>query len=142
MENWGTYELTLSQLRELPTLHQGQADDCKIESDTERVWLSRCTMEDGEPWDHKVTVERYIAGSWVEVEWWQAEDDTDDDDTSAFGPYDTFTLTIKLGNDAMSETADLVAALRRAAELIDVNGAWDGGIMDANGNTVGGYEFS
>lgn len=69
---WGVYEVPLEELEALPVLHQGQADDCLIESDTERVWLSRCTAADGEPWDNKVTVERYIGGSWIEVEWWEA----------------------------------------------------------------------
>jgi hypothetical protein len=48
------------------------ADNLKIESDSERVWLSRCTVEDGEPFDGHVTVERLIAGSWIMVEHWQA----------------------------------------------------------------------
>lgn len=69
---WGIYEIPLAELDALPTLHQGQADDCKIETDTERVWLSRCTTGDGEPWDNKVTVERLVAGSWIEVELWAA----------------------------------------------------------------------
>lgn len=148
--NWGTYELTLSELKELPTLAQGQADDLKIESDTERVWLSRCTAADGEPWDNKVTVERYIGGSWIEVEWWEAEDDTDDDDDAEeedddFGPYSTFTVTIKVGNAAMSTVDDLADALTDVAEKVRMaTGSprlWSGGIMDANGNTVGKYEL-
>lgn len=69
---WGVYELPLRELDALPTLAQGQADDLKIESDTERVWLARTGVEDGEPWNHKVTVERRIAGSWIEVERWEA----------------------------------------------------------------------
>lgn len=69
---WGIYEVPLTELEALPTLCVGQADDLKIESDRERVWLSRTTVEDGEPWDNKVTVERYIGGAWIEVEWWEA----------------------------------------------------------------------
>lgn len=72
VEYWGEYEIPLAELEALPTLCVGQADSLKIESDTERVWLSRCGIEDGEPWDHKVTVERLIAGSWIEVEHWEA----------------------------------------------------------------------
>jgi hypothetical protein len=70
--NWGTYELSLAELEALPVITQGQADDLLIESDSERVWLSRCTVDDGEPWNNKVTIERYIGRRWVEVEWWQA----------------------------------------------------------------------
>ena len=73
MRSWGTYEVSLDELENLPTLAEGQADNLKIESDTERVWLSRCTVEDGEPWNNKVTVERLIGGSWIEVEHWEAK---------------------------------------------------------------------
>lgn len=72
VHNCGEYEVSLEELEELPVLCQGQADDLLIESDTERVWLSRCSTLDGEPWDNKVTVERLIAGSWIEVELWEA----------------------------------------------------------------------
>lgn len=72
MRSSGIYEVSLEDLEALPVLTQGQADDLLIESDSERVWLSRCSVEDGEPWNHKVTIERYIGRSWVEVEWWQA----------------------------------------------------------------------
>lgn len=70
--SWGIYEVPLDELEALPTLIEGQADDCKIESDTERVWLSRCTVADGEPWNNKVTVERRFGGSWISVEMWEA----------------------------------------------------------------------
>jgi hypothetical protein len=45
---------------------------CWVAGGSERVWLSRCTVEDGEPFDGHVTVERLIAGSWIMVEHWQA----------------------------------------------------------------------
>lgn len=48
---------SLAHLESLPTLAQGQTDDLKIETPTTRVWLSRCTVEDGEPYNNKVTVE-------------------------------------------------------------------------------------
>jgi hypothetical protein len=73
-------EHTVEELESMPTITQGQADDLKIEREMrspnyagpERVWLSRCTVGDGEPWDNKVTIEHYIDGSWIEVEWWEA----------------------------------------------------------------------
>lgn len=56
---------TAEQLRGLPTLAVGQADDLKIERAHTRVWLSRCTVGDGEPYNNKVTVERQGAlGVW------------------------------------------------------------------------------
>lgn len=69
---WGTYEMSLSELRELPTITEGQIRSLKMESDSERVWLSRGTVEDGEPWNNLVSVERLFGGSWIEVEQWEA----------------------------------------------------------------------
>ena len=59
---------TAEELRQKPTLCVGQADDLKVEIDTERVWLSRCTVEDGEPYDNKVTVETLKDGKWITTE--------------------------------------------------------------------------
>jgi len=69
----GVYELSLAELEELPVIEQGQADDLLIKSDTEKVWLSRCGVADGEPWDNKVTIERLVNGRWTEVEWYEAQ---------------------------------------------------------------------
>mgnify|MGYP001168726748 CR=1 FL=1 len=56
---------TAAQLRSMPTLATGQADDLKVERAHTRVWLSRCTVADGEPFNNKVTVERQGAlGRW------------------------------------------------------------------------------
>lgn len=51
-----------------------------------------------------------------------------------------FTLTIKMGNAAMSDAPDVSKALRRVARDID-NGAFSGAIWDDNGNRVGSYEM-
>lgn len=59
---------TAAELEELPTIAEGQADDLKIETASTRVWLSRCSVEDGEPFNDKVTVERLQSGRWVEEE--------------------------------------------------------------------------
>lgn len=64
---------TLAELKNLPTLSVGQADNLKVETETERIWLSRCTVEDGEPYDNKVTVEKFRDGRWASVEEYQAE---------------------------------------------------------------------
>ena len=56
---------TLKELKRLPTLSVGQAEDLKIETANIRVWLSRCKVEDGEPYNNKVTEEQYLNGRWV-----------------------------------------------------------------------------
>jgi hypothetical protein len=54
---------------------------------------------------------------------------------------DEFTLTIRLGNDAMQTGGDVAEALRKLADRIDTyrDGSFgaNGRIMDANGNDVG-----
>jgi len=62
----------------METLTVGQADDLKYEDSVTRIWLSRCTVEDGEPCNNKVTIEelRRVPGKystqWVEVGWYEA----------------------------------------------------------------------
>ena len=56
---------TLKELKSLPTLSVGQAEDLKLETANIRVWLSRCKKEDGEPRNNKITVEQYLNGRWV-----------------------------------------------------------------------------
>lgn len=46
-------------LQNLPTLHQGQCCDCKIDTGSVRVWL--CRVAGG------VTIENYLNGRWVTV---------------------------------------------------------------------------
>lgn len=49
---------TKSDLADLPTLSVGQTCNLKIEKPGLRVWLARTTVEDGEPYNNKVTIER------------------------------------------------------------------------------------
>ncbi|MBD2385999.1 hypothetical protein [Cylindrospermum sp. FACHB-282] len=63
---------TLDELEKLKTICTAQADDLKIQEATQRVWLSRCGVEDGEPFNNKVTIERYQNGHWVVVEEYEA----------------------------------------------------------------------
>lgn len=65
-------DFTLAELEEMPVLHQGQADDCHVDTGKERVWLCRCDTADGAPWDNMVTVENLVDGRWVEVGWYEA----------------------------------------------------------------------
>ncbi len=53
---------TLAELEALPTLSQGHTDDLKVETENTRVWLSRMTVEDGEPYNNKVTIEKLKGG--------------------------------------------------------------------------------
>jgi hypothetical protein len=52
---------------------------------------------------------------------------------------DQFTLRIELGNAAMQLAGDVAEALRRVADDVEA-GETSGVVMDANGNTVGGWE--
>ena len=63
---------SLEELEALPTLSVGQADDLKVDTGDTRVWLSRCTVEDGEPYNNKVSVEQYRDGRWQTVDQYQA----------------------------------------------------------------------
>jgi hypothetical protein len=54
---------------------------------------------------------------------------------------DRFTLTIKLGNDAMRTSRHVAAALNEIAKRLRQAGSVDGLVRDVNGNTVGQYEF-
>lgn len=49
-----------------------------------------------------------------------------------------FTLTIKLGNEAMKTPADVVRALERLSRTIGTN-IESGKVIDDNGNTVGNW---
>lgn len=72
---------TLEELQALPTLSQGQTDDLKIENKSNRVWLSRMTIEDGMPYNNQVTVEKFIrspkkaflGGKWETVHEYEAK---------------------------------------------------------------------
>lgn len=63
---------TLAELEALPTLSTSQTDNLKFDDGLTRVWLSRTTTADGEPYDHKVTIERQIDFHWVVEEQYPA----------------------------------------------------------------------
>lgn len=58
----------VDELEKLPTISRGQAADLKIATEGTRVWLSRCTVEDGEPYNNKVTIEKLYNGKWTVVD--------------------------------------------------------------------------
>ena len=59
-------KLEAAALEGLPTLAVGQCCDLKIDDGTNRVWLCRCGVEDGMPFDNSVTVEINDNGRWRE----------------------------------------------------------------------------
>lgn len=60
-----TKRYTAAELDMMPTLCVGQTDNLKIEEPGYRVWLSRCTIADGEPCNNKVTTECLVEGHWT-----------------------------------------------------------------------------
>lgn len=59
---------TADELRNLPTLATGQADDLKVDTGDTRVWLCRCGVADGMPYENAISVESLVDGQWVDVE--------------------------------------------------------------------------
>lgn len=52
----------------------------------------------------------------------------------------TFTLTVTLGNAAMSSVEDVASALRHVAARLDNTDQEHGLIFDTNGNAVGRFD--
>lgn len=63
---------TLTELNEMPTLHQGHFANLKFEEGNCQVWLARTTVADGEPYDNRVTVEFLNEDGWVTLDEYQA----------------------------------------------------------------------
>ena len=59
---------TAADLKDLPTLAQGQADNLKLDDGETRVWLCRCGVADGMPYNNQITIERLVDGRWITVE--------------------------------------------------------------------------
>jgi len=59
--------LSYSELYNMPTLCVGQTDNLKIETPDTRVWLARTGVEDGEPFNNRVTIEAIIDRRWKVV---------------------------------------------------------------------------
>lgn len=67
-----TKRYTLKYLTNRKTLHVGHFDDLKIERPGYRVWLSRCTIADGMPYNNQVVIEELINGEWRTTAEYQA----------------------------------------------------------------------
>jgi len=63
---------TLNELESNPTLAVGHFGNLKVDTRTVRVWLSRCTVEDGEPYNNKATIERLNDEGWYTWHTYQA----------------------------------------------------------------------
>ena len=59
---------TASYLADLPTLAVGQTCNLKIDTGDMRVWLCRCGVADGMPYDNQVTIERLVNGRWATLD--------------------------------------------------------------------------
>ena len=55
---------TYEELEAMPTLAQGQAADLKVDTGEIRIWLSRCSIANGEL--DPIQVERLENGRWVD----------------------------------------------------------------------------
>lgn len=62
------HRYSASELKRMPTLHQGHYDNLKLDTGTQRVWLSRMTVADGAEADNMVRIEELRDGSWRKVE--------------------------------------------------------------------------
>jgi len=60
----------LKDLEKRKTLAVGQTDDLKIDTGTTRVWVARTTIEDGEPFNNRISVEKFNrkTGRWEIVD--------------------------------------------------------------------------
>ena len=64
---------TLRDLNKMTTVSASQFDDLKIETGDTRIWLSRMGIEDGQPYNNQVTIEKCIHGSWNTITQYEAE---------------------------------------------------------------------
>ena len=73
---------TTAQLEGRLTLAEGQAEDLKAEvtfhGQAARVWLSRCGVADGEPWEHTARLELREDGRWYTALEWNGDNPDDD----------------------------------------------------------------
>ena len=65
-------DLSADELENMEAIVQGHADDLKIDDGRFKVWLCRCGIEDGMPYDNAVTIETVIEGKYVEVLMYEA----------------------------------------------------------------------
>ena len=67
-------KLTTKNLLDMDTLVQTNFADLKVDDDNRRVWLSRLTKADGEPFDNTVYIEQYSYGKWKVTGFYSGDD--------------------------------------------------------------------
>jgi len=65
-------DMSLEELENMETIVIGQADDLKIDDGRFKVWLCRCGIEDGMPFNNAVTIEAVIDGKCFEILMYEA----------------------------------------------------------------------
>lgn len=65
--------LSTEQLVSMDSIQNGHNADLKIDDGQVRVWLSRLSKEDGDPFDNTVYIERYSEGKWVLSEYYDGD---------------------------------------------------------------------
>jgi hypothetical protein len=63
---------SLKQLQSMPTLHSGHFDNLKKDTGHTQIWLSRMTIEDGQPYNNQVLIKRLIKGRWETIHEYEA----------------------------------------------------------------------
>lgn len=64
---------TTKTLGKKATLSSSQSSDLKMSGDQYRYWLSRCSIEDGEPFESTVYVEALSESTWVLIDCYDGE---------------------------------------------------------------------
>lgn len=70
-----------AELQHLENLAVENTSDCKLWQGGFRVWLSRCSIADGEPFEHTVYVERLTLDDdwrWIDVGYYDGENPPED----------------------------------------------------------------
>lgn len=62
----GSGSWTRDQLLAMPTIRSNQSEDLKVESETERIWVSRLTKRDGAAVSNRIIVQHRLKnGEWA-----------------------------------------------------------------------------
>lgn len=64
-------DLTQDELEAMPTIHNGQFGNLKIEEGSFRLWHSRMTRADGAKFNHAAEIEFFDGNRWEEVHSYQ-----------------------------------------------------------------------
>ena len=61
-------------LEEMETIDESHTCDLKIDTGDARLWLSRCSAADGEPYDYTAYIEvRNEDGRWIDIDCYDAK---------------------------------------------------------------------